>query len=125
MLIYPPQFTKFGLVGLINTMVHAVVLVGSVELLSLVPVAGNLVAFLVANMASFMMNSYWTFKASPNVRRYIKFFLCSLFALGLTIGIAWVFQALGLHYGLGFLAVILIVPPLNYWALKRWTFTVH
>jgi hypothetical protein len=48
-----------------------------------------------------------------------------LFALGLTIGIAWVFQALGLHYGLGFLGVILIVPPLNYWALKRWTFTVH
>jgi putative flippase GtrA len=121
----PPQFAKYGLVGLLNTMIHAALLFGSVELLSLGPVTGNLVAFLVANMVSFMMNSYWTFNSSPDVRHYVKFFLSSLFALGLTLGIAWLFQALGLHYGLGFLGVILIVPPLNYLALKRWTFTAH
>ena len=125
MLKFTTQFAKFGLVGLFNTLVHAVVLFASVELLSLDPVTGNLMAFLVANMASFIMNSYWTFKAPPEVRRYGKFFAGSLLALGLTLGIAAVFEFVGLHYGLGFLCVIFLVPALNYWMLKRWAFAGH
>lgn len=125
MLKLPTQFTKFGLVGLLNTLVHAVVLFACVEQLSLDPVTGNLMAFLVANLASFVMNSFWTFKAPLEARRYGKFFASSSFALVLTLAIAAVCQFLRLHYGLGFLCVILLVPALNYWMLKRWAFAGH
>ena len=125
MLKFSSQFTKFGLVGLINTLIHALVLFAAVEVSKLHPVVGNLMAFLGANMASFIMNSYWTFKTAPEVRRYGKFLTSSLLALGLTLGIAGVFEFLGIHYGLGFLCIILLVPALNYWMLKRWAFAGH
>lgn len=125
MLKLPAQFAKFGLVGLVNTLVHAMVLSACVEILGWHPVAGNCLAFGTANVASFIMNSYWTFKASPNLRRYVKFLTSSLLALSLTLGIAWVFEAMELHYGLGFIGIMVLVPPLNYWMLKRWAFTGH
>ena len=125
MLKFSSQFTKFGLVGLINTLIHAVILFAAVEVSKLHPVVGNLMAFLGANMASFIMNSYWTFKTAPEVRRYGKFLTSSLLALGLTLGIAGVFEFLDIHYGLGFLCIILLVPALNYWMLKRWAFAGH
>ena len=125
MLKFSSQFTKFGLVGLINTLIHAVVLFAAVEVSKLHPVVGNLMAFLGANMASFIMNSYWTFKTAPEVRRYGKFLTSSLLALGLTLGIAGFFEFLAIHYGLGFLCIILLVPALNYWMLKRWAFAGH
>lgn len=125
MLKFSSQFTKFGLVGLINTLIHAVILFAAVEVSKLHPVVGNFMAFLGANMASFIMNSYWTFKTAPEVRRYGKFLTSSLLALGLTLGIAGVFEFLDIHYGLGFLCIILLVPALNYWMLKRWAFAGH
>lgn len=125
MLKFSSQFTKFGLVGLINTLIHAVILFAAVEVSKLHPVVGNFMAFLGANMASFIMNSYWTFKTAPDVRRYGKFLTSSLLALGLTLGIAGIFEFLGIHYGLGFLCIILLVPALNYWMLKRWAFAGH
>ena len=125
MLKFSSQFTKFGLVGLINTLIHAVILFAAVEVSKLHPVVGNFMAFLGANMASFIMNSYWTFKTAPEVRRYGKFLTSSLLALGLTLGIAGVFEFLDIHYGLGFLCIILLVPTLNYWMLKRWAFAGH
>ena len=125
MLKFSSQFTKFGLVGLINTLIHAVILFAAVEVSKLHPVVGNFMAFLGANMASFIMNSYWTFKTAPEVRRYGKFLTSSLLALGLTLGIAGIFEFLAIHYGLGFLCIILLVPALNYWMLKRWAFAGH
>ena len=125
MLKFSSQFTKFGLVGLINTLIHAVILFAAVEVSKLHPVVGNFMAFLGANMASFIMNSYWTFKTAPEVRRYGKFLTSSLLALGLTLGIAGIFEFLDIHYGLGFLCIILLVPALNYWMLKRWAFAGH
>jgi len=122
---FSSQFTKFGLVGLINTLIHAVILFAAVEVSKLHPVVANFMAFLGANMASFIMNSYWTFKTAPEVRRYGKFLTSSLLALGLTLGIAGVFEFLDIHYGLGFLCIILLVPALNYWMLKRWAFAGH
>ena len=125
MLKFSSQFTKFGLVGLINTLIHALVLFAAVEVSKLHPVVGNFMAFLGANMASFIMNSYWTFKTAPEVRRYGKFLTSSLLALGLTLGIAGIFEFLAIHYGLGFLCIIFLVPALNYWMLKRWAFAGH
>ncbi len=118
----PVQFVKFGMVGAVNTLIHGVALWVSVETLQTGPLLGNLLAFFVANVSSFFMNSFWTFKASPTLHLYGKFLLGSLFALGLTLFIASAFEFFGLHYALGFACIVLAVPPLNYWVLKRWAF---
>lgn len=118
----PVQFVKFGLVGVVNTLIHGLLLFVAVETLQAGPLLGNLLAFLVANVSSYLMNSYWTFKALPTLPLYGKFLLGSLFALCLTLIIASLFEFFELHYGLGFACIVLTVPPLNYWMLKRWAF---
>ena len=110
------------MVGVVNTAVHGLVLLLAVETLQTGPLLGNLLAFLVANVSSFLMNSYWTFKTSPTLYLYGKFFLGSFFAMCLTLIIASLFELFELHYGLGFACIVFTVPPLNYWMLKRWAF---
>lgn len=121
----PVQFVKFGMVGVVNTVVHGLVLLLAVEILQTGPLLGNLLAFLVANVSSFLMNSHWTFKTSHNIYLYGKFFLSSLIALCLTLFIASFFEFIELHYWLGFACIVLTVPPFNYLILKRWTYAGH
>lgn len=118
-----PQFFRFALIGFINTLCHGLILTALVELLALQVVLSNFFAFLVANLLSYYMNSYFTFHRSPSFILYIKFFIASLFSLAMTLGIAWITNYYGLHYLLGFLIIIAVVPLTSFVVVKYWTFS--
>lgn len=122
MIKLPVQFVKFGMVGGTNTFIHAVVLYAVVEGEHAGPVLGNFLAFAVANISSFFMNSYWTFKQRPTPSLYAKFLLGSLLALALTLCIAALFEFLAIDYWLGFVCIVVCVPPLNFLMLKHWAY---
>ena len=65
------QFFCYGLVGLVNTAVHAAVFFSLVALGAAQSV-GNLVAFLVAVTVSFFANARFTFKQRPTVAKFFK-----------------------------------------------------
>lgn len=123
-IFWTPQFLRFGLIGVANTLVHGFLLTALVELLSLNVVLSNFFAFLMANIFSFFMNSYFTFKIHPTFHLYKRFLLASLVSLGLTLLIAWVMNYWGFYYLEGFLAIVLIVPALSFLVMKFWAFTI-
>lgn len=60
------------------------------------------------------MNSRLTFKSRLALVRYVRFFLASLLSLGLTLLLSWITDAYGLHYLLGFVLVVVLVPLFSF-----------
>jgi putative flippase GtrA len=116
------QFVKFGLIGVLNTATHGIVLSLLVEGLAVSAVTGNLFAFMVANVVSYNLNCRITFKVSLSFYGYLKFFLSSLLSLALTLVISWVAERLGFHYLQGFIAIIIIVPLFSFLIMKAYVF---
>ncbi len=123
-IFWTPQFLHFGLIGVANTVIHGIILTMMIEFFLLNVVLSNLLGFFAANLFSYFMNSTLTFKIKSSFILYCRFLLTSLFSLGLTLLIAWTMNHLGFHYLEGFLAVIFIVPTLNFLTVKFWAFSV-
>lgn len=116
------QFLTFAVIGVANTLIHGFILVLLVELLGAAVVLSHLVAFMVANIFSYLMNSYFTFKTVLSIDGYVRFFLASLLALGLTLTLSWIMEELGLNYMAGFLVIVAVVPLCSFMLMKLWAF---
>ncbi len=81
------EFLRFGLVGVINTLIDFVVFVLLYRLTDIDPLLCNGIAFLVAVTNSYLLNHSWTFRGSGSTlsfRAYIRFVMFN--AGGLLIG---------------------------------------
>ena len=117
------EFIRFGLVGATNTLVHAGIVVTLMELLAPPAYVANGVAFMFANVMSYILNSRFTFKTPASFLGYRRFLLVSLVSLALTLAITSLVEFLGWHYAFGLLMVIFVVPVLNYIVMKLWAFS--
>ena len=115
----------FGTIGVLNTLVHGVVLTAAVEKLRLHLLLAHMLAFGVANIFSYLANSRYTFKVTLSVTRYLRFLLASLAALCLTLGIAWLTNRIGMHYQMGFAIIVVTVPLFSFALVKFWAFAGH
>lgn len=70
------QFITYCLIGLLNTAIH---FLAFILFLKIVPyqTISNLLGFCLGLCFSFFMNSYFTFKEKPNVKKFIKMVLTS------------------------------------------------
>jgi putative flippase GtrA len=116
------QFVKFGLIGVLNTAIHGIVLSLLVESLAVSAVTGNLFAFIAANLFSYILNCRYTFKAPCLFLTYLKFFFSSLLSLALTLIISWMMERLGFHYLQGFAVIVIVVPLFSFLIMKRYVF---
>ena len=116
------QFLLFGLIGALNTFVHSSVVVGLVESKLLSPVLANVCAFFVANQFSFLLNCRFTFRTSPALTLYVRFFLVSLISLIVTVTLSGFAEWMQWHYGFGLLLVIVVGPPVTFLLQKHWAF---
>ena len=112
------QFLTFAVIGVANTLIHGFILVLLVELLG----AAVVLSLMVANIFSYLMNSYFTFKTALFINGYARFFLASLLALGLTLTLSWIMEELGLNYMAGFLVIVAVVPLCSFMLMKLWAF---
>ncbi|EGR0581290.1 GtrA family protein [Vibrio cholerae] len=112
----------FAIVGVINTSLHASILIFLVESFLLSSTAANFVAFGLANIFSYVANSKYTFNRPLSVKKYIAFFSASLISLALTLMISFLSNMYGLHYLFGFFLIVIFVPLLNFIALKIFIF---
>ena len=117
------EIALFALVGVTNTLVHGLVLAGAVEFLLLPLLVSHTVAFGVANLFSYVVNSRLTFRMPLSVSRYVRFLAASLVALALTLGIAAAADHWGLDYLYGFAIVVVTVPVFSFVVVKFWAFS--
>ncbi len=81
------RFSKFALVGVLNTLVDYLIYCLFVYVFSIYYLFSHVIAFVTANINSYIFNSLWTFQQSEKtsvLRRFIPFFIVSLIGLGLS-----------------------------------------
>ncbi len=118
------QFTGFSLIGIVNTLIHLVIVTGLVELFSVYSVLANGIAFISANLFSFWANSRWSFRAVISTQRYLRFLTVSLLGLAVSLLASIVSEALSWHYLIGVLLTFVFLPFITFCAHKNWTWKV-
>lgn len=84
------QAIKYGVVGVSNTLITAIVIWIMMKLLGFSDVVSNIVGYIAGVLNSFIWNKQWTFQSSAGwissaVRFGIVFGICYLLQLGLLI----------------------------------------
>jgi len=127
------EFFKFGVVGVIGTVVDFSSYAILTRWLGLYYIAATCISVFLAIVNNFLLNKYWTFKKGQSGKlrqEYVKFFIVSLVNYFLNIGITYFiveFTAAESWFGSAedFFAkavAIGIVLFSNYWGNKYWTF---
>lgn len=91
---------KYGFVGVLNTLLHAVTFV-FLHSIDVSQAISNLIAFLVAVTFSFFANAKFTFRKQPTVTKFFKM-TCVMAVLSYAGG--WLGDAMQWHYLLTFIA---------------------
>ncbi|MGG7056453.1 GtrA family protein [Nitrosomonas sp. ANs5] len=118
------QFTGFSLIGVVNTLLHLLVITGLVELFSVHPIPANGVAFITANLFSFWANSRWSFRAAATRQRYMRFLTVSLLGLFVSLLAIAISENLQWHYLAGVLLSFVFLPLLTFLAHRHWTWKI-
>jgi len=87
------KFVKFGMVGVVNTIIDFSIFVFLVRVMEWDPLWSNFVSYLVAVTNSYFMNMLWTFRFSSEKKSYPHTFLIfiSINSMGLIIGTSVIF----------------------------------
>ena len=123
------QLARFAVIGVANTGIDFTVyfsLTRGWQFWAKWYLVANLIAFITANVFSFIMNKNWTFnnrKYSDYHKQYLKFLLVSLGALGIVEFVLYIFvDALQLHDLLGKIVGILLALVWSFTVHRNWTF---
>lgn len=69
------QIIKYGLVGVVNTLITFLVIYILQELLGMTPALSNAIGYAAGLLNSFLMNSRWTFESERSWKRFLLFML--------------------------------------------------
>ncbi|WP_432259426.1 GtrA family protein [Cupriavidus sp. TMH.W2] len=116
------KLLRFGISGVIATAIHVAVATPLIYLLHASQVSANGVAFIIANICSYLLNTLWSFGARPSRNSYLRFLAVSMVGLGMTLGMSSVAQALGAGYWLGLAAILSVVPVVTFVLHRSWTY---
>ncbi|SEM39002.1 Putative flippase GtrA (transmembrane translocase of bactoprenol-linked glucose) [Pseudomonas sp. ok272] len=113
---------RFAVTGLLVTALHAVVAVLFIHYVSPLPPLANGVAFAVATVVSYVINTTWSFSSRLHGRTLLRFMLVSVAGFFLAMLVAWVAQRAGLNYLWGIGAVALTIPAFTFVLHNFWTY---
>ncbi len=116
------KFGRFAFVGIAATLTHTAVAAGLIERFDLAPAPANGIAFCVATLVSYLLNTRWSFRQALGGRSLARFVVVALAGCALAGALSGAVDALGYDYGWGILAVVLLLPPLTFLAHYRWTY---
>ncbi|MET0319650.1 MAG: GtrA family protein [Duganella sp.] len=117
------QFLLYALVGAVGTLAHYAVLISTVSLHLLGPVAASVTGAIVGAIVNYFLNVRYTFRSASNGPAMVKFAITA--ALGALLnGLLMKLQidAFGLHYLVAQLIATVVVLLLTYTINLLWTF---
>ncbi|MFJ2712007.1 GtrA family protein [Pseudomonas sp. NPDC087346] len=113
---------RFAVTGVFVTALHALVAVLFINSVVPQPPLANGVAFAVATVVSYLINTTWSFSARLHGRTMLRFMVVSVCGFFLAMFVAWAAQMAGLHYLLGIGAVALTIPAFTFVLHNFWTY---
>ncbi|WP_090487586.1 GtrA family protein [Ectothiorhodospira mobilis] len=116
------QASRFAQVGLLATLLHILLATTLIKYAALTPALANGLAFIGANLVSYICNTIWSFGQAPAVHSWLRFILVSVTGLLTTMVISGAAEAVGWHYGIGIALVVLTVPALSFMLHRHWTY---
>ncbi|MBQ0720518.1 MAG: GtrA family protein [Gammaproteobacteria bacterium] len=116
------QAQRFALSGLLVTGIHVFSASGLILLLVVDPPIANGLAFVVATVFSYTINTLWSFSSPLHGRNLIRFMAVSMFGCFLAVSVASAAQHYDLHYLYGIGLVALVVPPATFLLHSFWTY---
>lgn len=126
MRIFNYAIVRYGIVGVMGTLIHFLVLLLLVRNYALSPILASSLGFIVVLLISYQLNKYWTFnqqKTQDKSTQFLKYSVVSGCGLILNTSVMYVsIEWLHLHYVIGQALVIVVVPIFNYIFNRNWTF---
>lgn len=116
------KFITFSIVGALNTIIHASIVMALVSLTSVSSTIANVGAFFGANIFSYVSNTYITFNSTISISRYIKFLSASLTTLLIIISISGACELIGIDYRISLVVVLLLSPFISFLLIKNVVF---
>ena len=121
------QFIKFGIVGLIGTIINLFILFLLTDLAGVYYLFSAIIAFFIAMTSNFILNKIWSFKEKINDefrKKWGQFFIVSLAALIINLIFLYILtELLKIHYIISQAMAIVIAMIINFLGNKIWTFS--
>jgi len=121
------EFIKFGIVGVSNTFINLLLLYLLTSVVGIYYLISAIIAFVVANLNSFVLNKTWTFRENLKknfFKKYVKFFVVSLNSLIIDLAALYLFtEVFHLYYMFSQAIAIALSFGLNFFFNKKFTFT--
>ncbi|OEU61318.1 MAG: hypothetical protein BA867_11735 [Desulfobacterales bacterium S5133MH16] len=117
------QIVKYGIVGLISTIIHISIAFLLVYFIDESAFYSNVLGFICAFLFSYLSHSKFVFYSNLSLDKVSKFFLVQF--ISLLLAIAFANLAEGLNPYLKVLFVALILPLIAFMVHKVWTFAEH
>lgn len=116
------RFISFGSVGVLSTAVHVAVASALITAAGWPAGFANGVAFCVATVVSYSLQSRLTFRRAMSRRTLWRFVAVAAGGAAVSMAISGGAEWLGLHYLVGIALVVVSLPPLTFVAHSRWTY---
>ncbi|MDH6305288.1 putative flippase GtrA [Parabacteroides sp. PF5-5] len=118
------QLFKYGIVGLSNTLITAIVIWVMMKVFDCSDVLSNIVGYIAGVLNSFVLNKQWTFKSSDSwmgsaIRFGIVFGICYSLQLGLLL---WLNKTLSIDGYYNQLIAMAFYTVINFLMNKFYTF---
>lgn len=118
------KFIKFGLVGVLNTLINWIIF-AVLNFVGVYYIVANVIAYAIATANSYIWNSKWVFKYNGKDKKEttIKFVILNLIGLALNTAILYFLVDILLFNKLiGLVITTVIVMLINYIVNKIWVF---
>lgn len=120
--MFMKRAVRFTFSGLFVTALHVVIAAAFIEFILPLPSLANGVAFLIATITSYLINTMWSFSSPLHGRTLVRFGLVSCLGLFLAMGISGLANSIGMSYWYGIAAVTCVIPPVNFLLHNFWTY---
>lgn len=117
------KFLKFGLVGVINTLITMIVFNG-LKFIGVNILVANTIGYICGMINSYLWNNRWVFKSNTkDVSTISKFIIVNVVAMLINNGILFVLvNEVGINSTISQALAIVITTVINFVGNKIWTF---